>query len=495
MKYSSSELIIGLVAPIGVDLNRATALLKSLLETKFKYTTHIIKLSDEIKKIPFLKTLPIKPEYKRIGSYMDGGNEIRKKTGQDNAVAALAIGSIQKLRKEKPSLERTVFILSSLKHPDEVGLLRDIYGEAFYLLGFTNSDKNRTKYLTDELSCTKNQAESLRNRDESENKPYGQHTRDVFKMADAYFNLDDKEPNQEIHRILKLIFSDPFTTPTKDEYAMYLATAASLRSGDLSRQVGAVIMNQEGDIIATGTNDVPRYGGGLYWEGDPNDKRDLHLGKDLNQQTKREIFLNLLKEVTGQKKFSEADLQKYEPCFIRSGLSDITEYGRAVHAEMEALLSCARNGISVRNAILYSTTFPCHNCAKHIVAAGIQRVVFIEPYPKSYAMRLHYDSIISNFVPHPEPGKKDGVRFEPFVGLGPRKFIDLFSLRLSRGEELRRKDNKTGEKIHWKERTAKPRLVLKLISYTDSEKIVLSEITQQIEEIQNEEKKSKKKEK
>ena len=44
------------------------------------------------------------------------------------------------------------------------------------------------------------------------------------------------------------------------------------------------------------------------------------------------------------------------------------------HAEMEALLSCARSGVSTRGATLYSTTFPCHNCAKHIIAAGVARV-------------------------------------------------------------------------------------------------------------------------
>ena len=76
-----------------------------------------------------------------------------------------------------------------------------------------------------------------------------------------------------------------------------------------------------------------------------------------------------------------------------SGLFDITEYGRAVHAEMEALLTCARAGISPRGGTIYSTTFPCHNCAKHIVTSGIERVVFVEPYPKSKALELHDDSI------------------------------------------------------------------------------------------------------
>ncbi|MCP2807341.1 deaminase, partial [Salmonella enterica subsp. enterica serovar Typhimurium] len=71
-----------------------------------------------------------------------------------------------------------------------------------------------------------------------------------------------------------------------------------------------------------------------------------------------------------------------------TGLLGITEYGRAVHAEMEALLSAARNGIAIRGGTLYTTTYPCHNCAKHIVAAGIKKVKFVEPYPKSYATKM-----------------------------------------------------------------------------------------------------------
>jgi deoxycytidylate deaminase len=59
-----------------------------------------------------------------------------------------------------------------------------------------------------------------------------------------------------------------------------------------------------------------------------------------------------------------------------SPLMDITEYGRAVHAEMEAILACARTGGNPSGATLYCTTSPpCHNCAKHIVDVGITRVV------------------------------------------------------------------------------------------------------------------------
>ena len=72
---------------------------------------------------------------------------------------------------------------------------------------------------------------------------------------------------------------------------------------------------------------------------------------------------------------------------------NLLEFGRSVHAEMAALMDASRRGVSVKGATLYCTTFPCHLCARHIIAAGIDRVVYIEPYPKSRAKEQHSDSI------------------------------------------------------------------------------------------------------
>jgi deoxycytidylate deaminase len=118
-----------------------------------------------------------------------------------------------------------------------------------------------------------------------------------------------------------------------------------------------------------------------------------------------------------------------------SRLNDIIEYGRVVHAEMEAILACSRSGTGSKGATLYSTTFPCHNCAKHIIAAGIRKVVFVEPYPNSKAVEFHSDSTSFRFN-----GATDTVLFEPFVSVGPRHFVDLFSMNLGAGYPLSRKD-------------------------------------------------------
>ena len=95
---------------------------------------------------------------------------------------------------------------------------------------------------------------------------------------------------------------------------------------------------------------------------------------------------------------------------------------------------------------MYTTTFPCHGCARHIVASGILRLVYIEPYVKSLAQNLHEDSIYVD-----DTGNADNrVRFEPFVGLAPRRYMELFPM-------TNRKE-KNGEAVKWSPHTASPRL-------------------------------------
>ena len=171
---------------------------------------------------------------------------------------------------------------------------------------------------------------------------------------------------------------------------------------------------------------------------------------------------------------------KIREALLESPLSDITEYSRAVHAEMEALLFCARNHISLRGCTLYCTTHPCHTCAKLIIAAGISRVVYIEPYPKSKALELHKDAISSGIL-DAEDGK---ISFEPFVGVGPRLFFDLFSMKLGSGRPLERK-NKDGRINQWpppEPKKPSPRIPFLPITYLKKENLVADNITNLLSE-------------
>jgi deoxycytidylate deaminase len=99
---------------------------------------------------------------------------------------------------------------------------------------------------------------------------------------------------------------------------------------------------------------------------------------------------------------------------------ELTEYGRVVHAEMCAICDAARLGRSVKGSILFCTTFPCHNCTKHLLAAGIGRVIYMEPYPKSKAKELHEHEI------EIEQEREGRVSFLPFLGISPARYRDIF---------------------------------------------------------------------
>lgn len=93
-------------------------------------------------------------------------------------------------------------------------------------------------------------------------------------------------------------------------------------------------------------------------------------------------------------------------------------------------------------------------------------MVYIEPYPKSKAADFHPDSISLGISKDNE--FNETVHFEPFVGVGPGKFFDLFSMNLSSGYPLKRKDN-DGNIINWKPEKAKLRIQMLPCSYLDIE--------------------------
>lgn len=510
------EIVLGLVAPLGINIQSIEDYLIDALKY-FNYQLIAKKLSESIKEISGVLNVELKnePEDARIDSFMTAGNKAREHFGKNYILAAIAVAGIHKSRKEgypAPSISKiidtldskigrknvtaikelaiekrptpkTVYLFNSLKHPDEVQLLRNIYGEGFFLLGINSSREKRLRYLMNRKHISQDEAERLIARDESESHKTGQHVREAFHLSDFFIDIDADDDFKQIRRVLDLIFSNPYITPTKEEYAMFLAFASSLRSADLSRQIGAVITSSEGEVIATGANDVPKPGGGLYWPGG-DDMRDHIKGFDSNTKRRNEIVIAILEKIFPKKDRSEL-LEHGKKTLYDTGIYDITEYGRAVHGEMEALISCARSGVSPRGGTIFGTTYPCHNCAKHIIASGIKRVVFVEPYPKSHAKTLHSDEIVHKHEDGQTEDNKHKVMFEPFVGVGPRRFIDLFSMNLGSGKKLQRNEN--GNIIDVDKRKHSVRVPMLPLSYINRENNLLGEL-KEIMEKKNEEK-------
>lgn len=62
---------------------------------------------------------------------------------------------------------------------------------------------------------------------------------------------------------------------------------------------------------------------------------------------------------------------------------------RTIHAEINALLQCAKFGVSTEGAVAYVTHFPCLNCAKSLIQAGVSAVYWEEDYRNNeYAQEL-----------------------------------------------------------------------------------------------------------
>ena len=124
--------------------------------------------------------------------------------------------------------------------------------------------------------------------------------------------------------------------------------------------------------------------------GDPNQDRRNEIIYDLfDRLAKEELLSPELQKLAKTSTQTAVDVLMSTPRVNNSQLMDIIEFGRIIHAEMSAISDAARLGRPTANATLFCTTFPCHICAKHIVAAELNRVVFLEPYPKSYAPKLH----------------------------------------------------------------------------------------------------------
>lgn len=143
--------------------------------------------------------------------------------------------------------------------------------------------------------------------------------------------------------------------PGWDEYFMQVAEVVSRRSTCVRRNIGAVIVKDK-RILATGYNGAPS---GLAHCTDVGCLR-AQLGIPSGK--------------------------RHEIC-------------RGLHAEQNALIQAAKYGIPVQGSTIYSTTEPCSLCAKMLINAGIDRVVYTEPYPDRLSRRLLEESgmVIEHF--------------------------------------------------------------------------------------------------
>lgn len=519
------ELVVGIAGPIGVDIDGICESVSDALRA-VDYDSATIKLTDEIKDLSSSFKKPTKRGFHHLMNFkMDHASDLCRAREDPAFLMRIAIAAIRREREgfiadgkglvfrtdineSDPDFvgppvayesigatdrvaEKVAYIIRQIKRPAEVEMLRRVYGKQFVLVSAYGSEAERKSILEEKirrsmpLNTTNNtvsfNAQALMDRDADEGEDdYGQHLRNAFHLADVFVNGIEKAPLALVlSRFFNALFGLNSTAPNKYEYGMYCAKSASLRSTDLSRQVGAAIFSKQGEIITQGCNEVPKAFGGTYWDCETPDFRDISRGFDPNEDEKREVVRDLLErldtaEMIKMPEKAKRDLNglidhltsvkkdvkdKSLGVLRGSKVFDLTEYGRVVHAEMCALCDAARLGKSVKGGILFCTTFPCHNCAKHILASGIEIVLFMEPYPKSKAKQLHPNEIELDTL------NDNRVSFIPFLGISPYRYRDIFE------KKSKRKSGSTANK--WFYDVPCPMIDVLAPSYTELERFVL----------------------
>lgn len=429
-------LCLAFVNPLGV---KASLLYKEIQTqaAKLGYKSYVVKVGSLLEKTQVsLSHIPF-----HLQSIFCG-NQLCQQTGRPDCIGILALHKIAALWKPGHFI-----VVQSLKRIAEVELFQKIFQGQFFLVGLSQSypvrEQNLLKKFKKGDSTEHRQwAKEAMHHDEwgGLHNPYGQHVQKVFSKADLFFNIDDLASLSLIfQRFLRALFSHPFVFPSVDEVAMMHAYTEKLRSGDNSRPVGAALVDANHRLLSVGYNDVPKSGGGVYTGEESVDGRDWVMNLNTNFQAKKELFHEVLKLL---EKSCGANLAAaYEEGFIRTLKSetrfmDILEYSRNIHGEMNVITQAARHGLSTQNARLYTTTFPCHGCAKHIIAAGIQEVIYSDPFAKSRAPQFFQDSMTVGGKPTPPK-----VHFRPYSGISPLKY-SLFTAPL--------RENDMGEKLEWK---------------------------------------------
>ncbi len=477
----SNILVIGIIGAVGAGTSWSARVLHRLLARRKIDATIVTARAGLAAAAPsameLVDRLKSRDRVRAAQRMQEIGDGLRKRHG-NSFVASAMIKQVHSLRTQ-PGAPR-VFICDSLRHPDEIKLLRMVYGDACWTLGTVcDLDARKERLLKKLEDDAKNLPDQKKvqifiDRDEDDaHRKHGQHVAGAFELADYFVDtsptlshwdapeteLDEWPVTHDIGRFIDLILgARMMLRPTDAEQAMYHAYAARLGSACLSRQVGAALIDRNGQLLATGCNEVPRAGGGLYGQGEGQDEeRERGRCHSLNgycSNTKErnlivDEILSLLEK--SQVKLPEKESSEFKSLqtkLRKSRVGQLIEFSRSVHAEMDALISAARKGVSTVGGKLFVTTFPCHNCARHIVASGIDEVQFIEPYLKSKALTLHSDAITQKRRENemsPSVARQRGlpgphrVLFRPYVGAAPRLYRRAFV------QDTDLKDGNTGE--------------------------------------------------
>lgn len=275
----------------------------------------------------------------------------------------------------------------------------------------------------------------------------------VINQEREIFEEDFDSLEQQLLKLQGLIQQPGLITPSAIERCMQMAYNARLSSGCISRQVGAVITDNEFSIKSIGWNDAPRgavpcslrnvkeigtnpfgfsdfeLGIGLVEKGGQSENIVNADNVELDKESRD--FNNYLKE-----NFSEGKLDSKElggincPYCFKSTYNKFKGesnqvHTRSLHAEENAMMQISKyGGQPLNKGFLFTTASPCELCAKKAYQLGITEIFYIDPYPGISRSHILKQNIESN------PAMK---MYHGAIGRG---YVKLYEAFMSQKDEI-----------------------------------------------------------
>jgi deoxycytidylate deaminase len=404
------HLVIGLTGPLGAGVSTVAAALRD--HGKFRAFTLSDAIKQELRKredLPEPKPLQEIPGWRK--KLQDIGNEGRQKSPRY---------WLETIRASIPTDEDVV--IDGIRNTSEATGLRDWFPH-FFLIAVIAPPDVRWRRVQAEYRGNFKEFEEADRRDSDEDVEYGQQVTRCIQLAD-YVLLNDEDLGSSTVRVQRLYEkleqevrlmravdqsareSEFIRPPDPDEVNMAVAYAQSHMSQCLKRHVGAVIVGPNGLPLSLGYNENPE---GMK----PCRSEYTFCFKDEDMHKKLEamnpVHCPSCGEPTGALKQPWKCPKCGENLKLKLFPSRNMELCTAIHAEERAIRSL--HGRSAASGTLYTTTFPCFQCARYIVDAGIKRVVYVEAYPVKES---------ADFL------ERNGVSVEPFRGFKARAFNLIF---------------------------------------------------------------------
>ncbi len=429
MSDEKNTFVVGLTGSVG---SGCTTLSRVLQECGF----HRVSISDLIKdKFRSLHSKePTRQDYGSNWRYelQDIGNRGRRgkfSESDSNNEEAKAYWVKRALEQGKGA-ERKNIVIDGIRNLGEVKYLRHIYPQGHFWLVAVHADYELRWKRIQKLDSYDNEKHFRRDdlRDSGEDDEAGQDVRHCVYEADFIFrNDEDLSPTSHRQDVLKkrtigelrlLRGEGELRSPFPREVFMTTAVSQSFASRCLKRKVGALIVNENDRIpLSVGYNDNPigmepclaLYKGACYKDNLMEQKLEQMAPVFCPECGTEHKELKSPWKCNGTRKTNNG----CEPCpcnFKQKFFpSRNIELCTAIHAEERAIRSLG--GRSADGCTIYVNTFPCFQCSRYIVDAGITKVVYVEAYPIEEA---------KDFL------AKNGVDFQIYEGIMPRVFNQVF---------------------------------------------------------------------